>query len=147
MNSVFGHLGGLWIRRGGHRLVTRPARDQGRGSLTRRLPDTDEEMRVRVGRDRDGRMAERLGDDAHLYPGGETQRRSAVPEVVKPYPAHAGRLHQLGESLRDGGGRHQRVAVFVSEDQAVVDVRLAPLVPLGVLSGLVRGQHRHRALV
>jgi hypothetical protein len=59
--------------------------------------------------------------------------RPAVAEIVKPDPAHAGRVAQLAEPLGHLVAV-QRRAVLVSEDEPVVRVCVAPLGTFSVLA-------------
>ncbi|WP_234375700.1 hypothetical protein [Streptomyces sp. CB01373] len=68
------------------------ARHEGRGTLGGIPPDASGQVRVSVHRDRNGRMAEALGHDRHVYARGEHERCLTVAQVVKPDAAQAGRV-------------------------------------------------------
>nr|WP_251060565.1 hypothetical protein [Streptomyces sp. ISL-100] len=132
---------GRCFRRGAAR-----ARDQGRGAVRGIPSDAAEQMRVRVRRNRDGRVAEPLRHDRHVDAGGEHERRLSVAQVVQPDAAQAGLVDQGAEQFRDVVGP-QRLAVLAGEGESVVGVRLAPRLTLLVLPQLVSDKRAHRDLV
>ncbi|MCP3769496.1 hypothetical protein NLY10_22830 [Streptomyces sp. MAR25Y5] len=91
-------------------------------------------------------MTEPLRHDRQVDAGGEHERRLTVAQVMQPHPAQSptlfvgkvgvvlepGRVNEGTEQLGDVVGA-QRVAVLAGEHETVVGVRLAPLLPLGLL--------------
>nr|WP_234436298.1 hypothetical protein [Streptomyces sp. NRRL S-813] len=91
-------------------------------------------------------MAEALRHDRHVYARGERERRLTVAQVVKPNAAQAGRVdagaEQLGHVVRA-----EWIPLLAGEHEAVVGVRLAPLLALGVPAHPVREQGADGGLV
>jgi hypothetical protein len=58
-------------------------------------------VRVRVERDRDGRVTEHFRNDLRMYAATEKQAGRGVPEVVEPNPCEAGVLEEGEEGPPD----------------------------------------------